>query len=53
MGIFSAIGKFIKFIFKSVFKIVWWVIKGFFSPLGLLIRLLVIGGIAAAIIFLF
>ena len=53
MGILSAIGKFFCGIFKFIWKVLWFIIKGFLSPLGLLIRLLIIGAIVVGIILIF
>lgn len=53
MVVLSAIGKFFKFIIKSVVKFVLWILKGFLTPMGLLIRLLVIGAIALTFVFVF
>lgn len=53
MVILSAIGKFFKFLIKSVFKITMWILKGFLSPIGLLFRLLIIGAIVVGVILIF
>ena len=53
MVILSAIWKFICGIFKFVWKAFWFIIKGFLTPFGLLLRLILIGAIIVGIIIIF
>ena len=53
MIILSAIWKFICGIFKFTWKLLLFIIKGFLTPLGLLLRLILIGAVVVGIILIF
>ena len=53
MAIFAAIWNCILGIFKFAWKVIWFIIKGFLSPIGLLFRLLIIGAIVVGILLIF
>lgn len=50
MTILSAIWQFFCGIFKFVWKVFCFFVKGFLNPLGLLLRLIIIGAIVVGII---